>query len=350
MGAKRVTMRQIAEQAGVSRTTVSFVLNDVPGFNISGETRNRILSVARELNYIPDSVAQSLASGRVGTIALVLRQSQHQLVDDAFLSPVVQGLSAALKDYGYHVLIEPLDPANGSVEYGDLVRARRADGIVISGPRLDDEELTRIYEERIPIVMMGQLPGSSIPFVDVDNVQGARQAVQHLIDLGHREIACITNAPLAYTASRDRLEGYRQALEAHGITFRQQLVRTGDFTDESGAEAMRDILAECDPCPTAVFAASDVIAFGALSALQEASLRVPEDVALVGFDDIPLAAYIDPQLTTVHLPAFGLGWGAGKMLMDLLHRARELENTQCLLDTWLIVRRSCGASRSGRVP
>src|SRR5690606_19029271 len=128
------------------------------------------------------------------------------------------------------------------------------------------------------------------------------------------------------------------------------LVRTGAFSVESGAEAMRDNPAESDICSTAVFAASAVIAIGELIELQEASLRVPEDVALVGFDDIPLAAYIDPQLTTVHLPAFGLGWGAGKMLMDLLHRAHELENTQCLLDTWLIVRRSCGASRSGRVP
>lgn len=343
MTAKRVTMRQIAEEAGVSRTTVSFVLNDVPGFNISPETRNRILSVAQDLNYIPDSVAQSLVSGRVGAIALVLRQSPHQVVTDAFLAPVVQGIVTAVKARGYHVLIEPLDPANSRLSYGNLVRSRRADGIILSGPRLDDTELARIHRENIPLVMLGQLPGSDIPFVDVDNVQGARLAVQHLVERGHRDIACITNASLAYTASRDRLEGYRQALEAGGIPYREELVRTGDFTDESGAQAVRDLLARARPRPTAVFAASDVVALGAMSAIHAEGLNIPEDIALVGFDDIPLAEYVNPQLTTVHLPAYGLGWGAGKMLMDLIHRPDDLDNTQCLLDTALVVRHSCGA-------
>lgn len=350
MTAKRVTMRQIAEKAGVSRTTVSFVLNDVPGFNISPETRNRILAVARELNYIPDSVAQSLVSRRVGVIALVLRQSPHQVVSDAFLAPVVQGIVMAVKSRGYHVLIEPLDPAKSRVSYGDLVRSRRADGIILSGPRLDDKELARIHEENIPIVMMGQLPGSDIPFVDVDNVQGARLAVQHLIDLGHRDIACITNAPLAYTASRDRLEGYRQALEAAGIPYREELVRTGDFTDESGAAAIRDILEKVRPRPTAVFAASDVVALGVMSAIHAEGLRIPDDIALVGFDDIPLSEYVNPRLTTVHLPAYGLGWGAGKMLMDLIHRPAELDSTRCLLDTELVVRESCGAVAQHETP
>lgn len=343
-------MRQIAEEAGVSRTTVSFVLNDVPGFNISPETRSRILSVVRSLNYVPDSVAQSLASGRVGTIALVLRQSPHQVVDDAFLAPVVQGIVSAIKGHGYHVLVEPLDPAS-AVSYGDLVRSRRADGILLSGPRLDDDELMRIYAEDIPIVMMGQLPNSDIPFVDVDNIQGARSAVEHLIELGHRDIACITNASFAYTASRDRLEGYRQALEANGITYRQRLVRAGDFTDESGAEAIRDIIESNDAPPTAVFAASDVVAMGVVSALQSMDLRVPEDVALVGFDDIPLAEYVDPQLTTVHLPAYGLGWGAGRMLMNLIHHSRDsIESTRCMLDTELVIRQSCGAQPQRSLP
>lgn len=336
-------MRQIAEAAGVSRTTVSFVLNDLPGVNIAPETRQRILDIARELNYVPDTTAQNLARGRAGAIALVLRQSPHQVVSDAFLAPVLQGVAAAIKDTGYHILVEPLDPADTTASYGNLVRSRRADGILLSGPRLDDRELLRVHEEGIPTVMLGQLPGSAIPFVDVDNVAGARIAVRHLLSLGHRRIACITNAPLVYTASRDRLEGYRQALEEAGIPFSQSLVRYGDFTDEGGEQAMNDLLARCNPLPTAVFVASDVVALGALSALRAAGLRVPEDVALVGFDDIPLAQYIDPPLTTVRLPAYSLGWGAGQMLLRLIDDPTDVKETQVLLNTELVIRTSCGA-------
>src|SRR5688572_15938722 len=331
-------MRQIALAAGVSRTTVSFVLNNVPGIAISPDTRQRILDAARSLNYVPDAAAQSLVSRRAGAIALVLRRSAHQVVSDAFLAPVVQGIAAAVRGRGYHVLIEPVDPEDETVGYGDLVRSRRADGILVSGPRLDDEELLRVYESNIPLVLIGQLPGSNIPFIDVDNVRGARIAVEHLIVAGHQRIACITNAPLAYTASQDRLTGYQQALHEAGIDYDPSLVRTGDFTDEGGRVAMRDILATCRPLPTAIFVASDVVALGALHALQEAGLRVPQDMAVVGFDDIPLAQYIDPPLTTIRLPAYGLGWGAGDMLARLIDEPEEVNQTQILLDTELVIR------------
>jgi len=340
---KRVTMRQIAEAAGVSRTTVSFVLNNVPGIAISPDTRQRILDAARALNYVPDSAAQNLARQRAGAVALVLHQSPHQVVSDAFLAPVVQGISAAVKDHGYHVLVEPLDPLIDKSEYGDLVRSRRADGILLSGPRLDDDELIRVHKAGIPLVLMGQLPDNDVPFVDVDNIHGAQMAVEHLISLGHTRIACITNASLAYTASRDRLAGYRNALEAAGLPYDESLVRTGDYTDESGAAAMRDILKTSDPVPTAVFVASDVVALGALSAIQQASLRIPYDIALVGFDDIPLAQYVDPPLTTIRLPAYGLGWGAGDMLARLIDDPGEVNQRQILLETELVIRHSSGA-------
>jgi LacI family transcriptional regulator len=336
-------MRQIAQAAGVSRTTVSFVLNNVPGISIGTETRLRILDIARKMSYVPDTAAQSLVSGRAGAVALILKQSPHQVISDAFLAPVLQGVSAAVRHFGCHVLVEPLDPADRSVSYGDLVRSRRADGILVSGPRVDDEELPRIHAENIPVVMMGQLPDTSIPFVDVDNVRGAWMAVQHLIGLGHRRIAMITNASPAYTASRDRLAGYRQALEEAGISYDETLVRYGNFTDESGAEAMRDLLGQTPP-PTAVFSASDVVALGALSVIHAARLHVPGDIALVGFDDIPLAEYIDPPLTTIRLPAYGLGWGAGQMLTRLIADRDEVAETQVLLETKLIVRESSGAT------
>lgn len=342
MSGKRTTMRQIAAEAGVSRTTVSFVLNGITGINISPDTRQRILDIAQRLNYIPDSAALSLARGRAGAIALILRQNPHQVISDAFLAPVVQGVSAAVKPHGYRVLVEPLDPADGPASYGDLVRSRRADGLLLSGPRLDDDELSRVAAEKIPIVLLGQLPDTAIPFVDVDNMLGATVAVRHLIEQGHRRIACITNAPVTYAASHDRLAGYRYALEEAGIGYDEALVRYGGFTDESGDEAMSELLS-VTPRLTAVFVASDVVALGALSAIHSAGLSVPGDIALVGFDDIPLAQYIDPPLTTVRLPAYGLGWGAGQMLVRLIEDRDDVTERQVLLETELVIRDSSGA-------
>jgi LacI family transcriptional regulator, galactose operon repressor len=341
MGARRVTMRQIAAVAGVSRTTVSFVLNDVAGIKIGHDTRRRILEVARELNYVPNSAAISLARGSTGTIALVLRQTQHQVISDRFLMPVLMGISAAVKAQGFHVLIEALDPTDTSANYGNLVRSRRADGIVLSGPRLDDKEIDRLVKDKIPLVMMGQLPDNHIPFIDVDNKRGAIIAVQHLIGLGHRRIACITNAPLIYTSSLDRLAGYKEALEQADIAYDESLIRFGDYTDESGASAMRELLGADQP-PTAVFVASDVVALGALSQIAATHLRVPEDIALVGFDDIPLAQYVDPPLTSVRLPAYSLGWGAGEMLLNLISGRETSDGDHVLLDTELVIRQSCG--------
>jgi DNA-binding LacI/PurR family transcriptional regulator len=274
-----------------------------------------------------------------------LLQSPHQVFSDGFLATVLLGLTVAVRDSGYHVLIEPLDPANGPASYGDLVRSRRADGIILSGPRLDDKELLRIYSEGIPVVMMGQLPGNNIPFVDVDNVRGAMAATQHLLALGHRRIACITNAAPEYTASSDRLAGYRQALEEAGVPYDEALVRYGAFTDASGTRAMEDLLASCGPLPTAVFVASDVVALGALNSIRAAGLRVPEDMALIGFDDIPLAEHIHPSLTTIRLPAYDLGWHAGQGLMEMIETG-QINTTRLLLETELVIRDSTAALSS----
>ncbi|HSM57235.1 MAG TPA: LacI family DNA-binding transcriptional regulator [Candidatus Sulfomarinibacteraceae bacterium] len=338
-------MSQIARVAGVSRTTVSYVLNDVSGVNISPATRERVWEVARELNYQPDTVAQSLASGQVGAVALVLTQRPH-LISEAFLSSVVSGLAAAVKPDGFHVLIEPLNPSHQEAAYGNLVRSRRADGIILVGPRPNDEEMERITADGIPLVLIGKVQSRAVPYVDVDNVEGARLAVEHLLQLDHRRIACVTNAPLIHPASQDRLDGYRRALEAAGVTYDPALVRYGAFTDESGAQAMEDLLRTLDDPPTAVFVASDLVALGVLSVLEAAGLSVPEDVALVGFDDIPLARFISPPLTTVRLPAYDLGYEAGEMMIHRLQQRLPGGEWQKLLNTELIVRRSCGGTET----
>lgn len=345
MPSSRVTMNEIAQAAGVSRSTVSFVLNNVPGMRISAETQRRILEVARELNYVPDSVATGLAGGKVGTVALVMRRNQHQVMADRFLAQLLLGITSAVKGVGFHILIEPLDPADPEATYGNLVRGRRADGLIVWGPRTDDQEIGQIHAEGFPIVVIGRLLEEHIPTVSIDNINGARFAVEHLILMGHRRIACITEAPLDYRSSADRLEGYRVALKEAGIPFDEALVRHADFTDEGGARAMNELLA-VEPRPTAVFAGSDVVALGALGAIRATqTLRVPEDIALVGFGDIPLVEYIVPPLTTMRVPAYALGFVAGEMLVRMITEKEAIVGS-VVMQAELVIRASCGAGLS----
>jgi len=338
----RPTQRQIAEAVGVSRTTVSLVLNDVPGARVSSETRHRILEVAHQLNYYPDAAARTLVSGRTSTIGFVLCQSPDRIFADAFLPEVLRGVGDAVQENGLRVLVHSVEDVTAPDAYIGLVRKKQADGIILSGPRSDDRQLLQLKAEGFPVVLLGQLPGSGIPFVDVDNVEAAKQAVEYLIDLGHRRIGMITNAPLAYTASRDRLAGYRRALEQAGLKYAQDLVRYGDFREESGHQAMNDLLDLAQP-PTAVFVASDLVAFGALVAIKQHGLAIPDDVTLVGFDDVRLAHYVNPPLTTVRLPAYGLGYRAAMLLTQLIV-GELVEEQEILLKTELVVRQSCGAA------
>jgi LacI family transcriptional regulator len=329
----------VAAQAGVSRTTVSLVLNDVAGAAISDATRQRVLEAAERLGYQPHHSARGLAGGKSHTLGLVLRQSPEQVATDAFLPETLRGLAAAARAGGYRVLVEPVAP--GHEGYVELVRSGRTDGLVLSGPRIDDRDLATIIDEGFPIVLQGSLPGVDVPSVDIDNEAGARSAVEHLLALGHRRIGCITNAPLAYTAARERLAGFHAALAGAGLAAEPELIAEGSFDAPSGRTAMESML-HAHP-PTAVFVASDVVALGAIAAIRDAGLRVPDDLSVVGFDDVPLAAYFDPPLTTIRLPAHELGFAAGRALLERI-RGRPVP-ARMLLPTELVVRGSSGPPR-----
>jgi LacI family transcriptional regulator len=315
---------------------VSFVLNERTDVKIPAETRRRVLDAAERLGYHPHAPARQLAGGRSHIIALVLRQTPEQVAGDAILAETLRGLATAARSSGFRVMVEPLAPDVPEATYGSLLRAQHADGLVISGPRVDDPALMDLVHDGFPVVLQGALPGVAIPSVDVDNIAGARGAVEHLLSLGHRRIACITNAPLVYTAAQERLEGYRQALEAAGVEADPDLIAEAAFDAASGHEAMVGLLARTSF--SAAFVASDVVALGAIGALREAGRRIPLDVSVVGFDDIPLAAYFDPPLTTVRLPAFELGQAAGRALVDRIADRPIPDRTQ--LSTELIVRAS----------
>jgi LacI family transcriptional regulator len=250
---------------------------------------------------------------------------------------VILGVEQAAIQQGFHVLLKPIDPSDAG-GYTSLIRENHVDGILLSGPRHDDQALIQLYEEGVPLMLMGQMPHTDMPFVDINATAGAEAALNHLIALGHKRIGMITNAPLNYTSAQQRRNGYVQALESANLPIDDALIREGNYTPASGFAAMKSLLL-LTPRLTAVFVASDVVAMGAMLAIKEAGLLIPKDIAVVGFDDIPLAEYYDPPLTTIRLPAFGLGWAGGERLIRLI-QGEGLDRKDIFLSSELVVRKS----------
>ncbi|MBN1267367.1 MAG: LacI family DNA-binding transcriptional regulator [Anaerolineales bacterium] len=338
---KRVTSREVAELAGVSRTTVSFVLNDVRGMRISEDTRQRVLEAAEQLGYHPNASARRLVTGKTRILAYVERQSAERAFADAILPQVLRGVYDAAYKAGYEVLLAPIPVRNGSERCEYLLRGGHVDGIILSGPRTDDDGLRQLLTGDFPIVLQGQWSDVDVASVDVDNFSAARMAARHLIQLGHTRIAILLHAPLVFTAAAARLQGYKAALEETGLSFSTGLIGTADFSPSSGEAAMEALFARGEEF-TAVFATSDTVAIGAMKAAKSRGLSIPQDLAFVGFDDIPMSVYHEPSLTTVRLPAYGIGWAAADLLTRMIE-GFDPTPTKDFLDTDLIVRSSCGS-------
>jgi len=212
------------------------------------------------------------------------------------------------------------------------------DGIVFSGPLQEDPLLIELHNRGFPIVLMGQMPHTTLPYVDANVTLGAETAVNHLIARGHKRIGMITNASFRYATARQRRDGYCQALKSANFAIDETLIQQGDFTPSSGFNAMNALL-DLSARPGAVFVASDVVAIGAMQAVKQRGLRIPQDIAIIGFDDIPMAGHLDPPLTTIRLPAYGIGWAAAERAIRLI-LGEELETQGVLLDTELIIRQS----------
>lgn len=340
MNRKRVTSKDVADKVGVSRTTVSLVLNNVRGIQISSETRQKVIDAAKELGYVPDATAQALASRRTKAIGLVLTRTQHHIATDAFLPKIISGLLTTAKKENVRILVDWVETEHQESAYFELARAKRIDGMILSTPRLNDKALKTLEMADLPTVLMGSVVGSTLPFVDVDNMKAAEKATSYLLGLGHRKIACISNAPPEYTATPERIGGYKNALSRLDVPINENLIRYADFDPESGYECMNSLMQSGETF-TAVFVASDNVAIGAKAALREAGRHIPEDISLVGFDDIPWAKYSDPPLTTVQLPAESLAQSACTLLLDLI-QSRDIDKQgQIMLDTELIIRKSC---------
>jgi LacI family transcriptional regulator len=338
MTKQRITAKDVAARAGVSLTTVSYVLNHVKEANISEETRQRVNAAAQELNYVPSAAAQALASGRTQTIGLVLPGTQPHPQASSTHFRLIEGLLETVQQSGVRLLVDTVRSTQSADTYLNLARNKSIDGLILSDLRVDDQALAKLASDKFPTVLLGRLPGGKVSSIEFDNRGGARSAVDHLIAQGHQQIGLISYAPATFTGSKERISGYREALAAHRLSYDEALVRYGEYSAESGYHAVMSLLDAKIPL-TALFVTDDEMALGVLAALHQRSVAVPGDMAVVGFDDNPLAQFTIPALTTVRLEFEEMGRQAGKMLIDLiLHKAKP--GRQILLETELIIRDS----------
>jgi LacI family transcriptional regulator len=338
--ANRLTSQDIARAAGVSRTTVSFVLNGKEDTGISARTQARVLETAASLGYVPNSAARMLVSGRSRTLGLVLAHGDLMSFD-AFAPPLMFGISRICNARGYKLLIEAVEGERRRNGYLDLVKSKSIDALIVLNSSAQDEGLSRLIDSQFPVVLFGSIGHPKENSVRSGTDRAAELATRHLLNLGHRRVAHITYAPKRYTGPMDRFRAYRRALGKGGARFDEKLLAYGDFTPESGYKAMWEILRR-DRRFTALFAGNDTIAVGAMAALREAGLSVPRDVAVVGFDDLPIASYSQPTLTTVNTEPIAQGEYAALAAFELLD-GRRVGTRKCKLSLNLIIRESCGA-------
>ena len=338
---KPLTIEEIAQIAQVSRSTVSRVLNNHP--SVRPAVRDRVLQVMREHNYAPQAAARSLASSRTETIGLLIPRSAAVTFADPFISAMIQALTETCNSLGYFLMLAMVTADMEQGFYNRILRGRHFDGIIILSSDIDDPILPLLIKDRRPLVLIGRHPYfPDLPSVDVENREGARQAVAHLIGLGHQRIAMIAGQ-MEMESAQARRDGYKQALLEAGITIVPELIVEGYYTQDGGYRAMQRLLDLAQP-PTAVFNASDAMAIGAIRAIQDRGLVVPDDIAIVGFDDLPIALYGNPALTTVHQPIVEVGAAAVRLLIDQVKEQRPV--TPVRLPTSLVIRGSCGATRA----
>jgi LacI family transcriptional regulator len=340
MTEERVTIRQLARLSGVSIGTVSRALNGYT--DVNPETRERIVRLARELDYTPAAAARSLVTQRSHVIGVFLETGEgHPDLQHPFFHEVLVGVKNAIGAGGYDLLLFASEnPGNGYGEHSYLKRARHhnVEGVVLFGVDPDDGEVRRLVRSEMACVGVDvELVGPKTEYVISDNMSGIGLAMRHLHDLGHRRIATITGQ-LDKKTGADRLRAYRGETQALGLAYRDEYVAYGDFYVESGHREMARMLALDEP-PTAVVAASDLMALGAIRAIAEAGLSVPDDVSIVGFDDIQLAGHVHPPLTTLRQDKAGLGAAAGRALMALIDGETDLPEA-VTLPVQLIVRGS----------
>ncbi|GAA3721666.1 LacI family DNA-binding transcriptional regulator [Streptomyces tremellae] len=333
-GSARPTLEAVAARAGVGRGTVSRVVNGSAG--VSARARAAVEKAIAELGYVPNRAARTLVTSRTDAVALVIPEAETRLVAEPYFSDTIRGVTAGLADTDMQLLLILVRTAKERERLAAYLSAQRVDGVLLVSVHEDDPLPTLLETLDLPAVLGGRRSDREpLSYVHADNASGARAAVEHLLGRGRRAVATITG-PLDMEVARARLDGYRAA---HGAARPDEaLVAHADFTEEGGARAMRELL-ERRPGLDAVFAASDVMAAGAMQVLREAGLRVPRDVAVVGFDDSIVARHTDPPMTSVRQPIEEMGRTMAHMLLDEIAHP-GLPHRHVALATELVVRES----------
>ncbi len=332
-----MNLEEVAKLSGVSRSTVSRVINNDP--NVKSATRDKVLEVIHQVNFHPNAAARSLAAGHTRILGLVIPKGVLTLFIDPYFPLLIQGVSSTCNTRDHSVMLWLAEPEYERRTIRQILNNGLIDGVIIASMLIDDPLVQALLENEKPFVLVGRQPADErLSYVDVDNQNSAREAVFHLLRLGRRRIATIAG-PQNMIGGSDRLQGYYEALRARGFLVDPDLVAEGDFSETSGYMAMQRLLARE---PDAVFAASDSMAVGALRALREAGRRVPEEIAVIGFDDMPFAARTEPPLTTVRQPIYRTGVVAAESLIDLV-RSPKAGPRRIILPTELVIRSSCGA-------
>ncbi|UVI29170.1 LacI family DNA-binding transcriptional regulator [Paenibacillus spongiae] len=331
------TIKDLAKAAGVSITTVSRALNGYP--DVSEKTRNRIKRLADELSYRPNAQAQSLVLKKTKTIGVIMSELKSSNGKNSLPFEVLCGINDRASELDYDIILFSTNPKKQSKKtYSDLCRERSVDGAILQGLKINDIYLKEVLTQSLfPCVLIDiPLAGDWVGHVTTDNINGAREAIRHLIRLGHRRIAMINGYNEA-DVSHQRLAGYMLALQEAGIPYDALLVWDGRFSEEGGEAAMNEII-EKHPDVTAVFCSSDLMALGAMQAAERAGLSIPDSISLIGYDDISLAAYCSPKLTTIRQEKYELGYQAAQLLIDMLE-GRQVRH-KVMLENVLVVRES----------
>lgn len=335
-----VTIKDIAKRTGKSITTVSRALNDYD--DVSPRTKALVRQAAEEMGYTPNRLAQRLQKQRTDTIGLLLPTFGPRFADP-FFSELLAGVGNKAAEYGYDLLVSTRAPGAQELEaYRQKVQGRQVDGFVIVRTRKHDPRIEYLRTTNVPFAVFGRTAGTlDFPLVDEDGAYGMRQIVDHLVGMGHRRIACISSPPeLMFTELR--MQGLKEGFAAGGLDAGDYIVVVGDLTQRGGYMQAEYLLDLPDP-PTAIIACNDLMALGAMSAAQGRGLVVGRDIAITGFDDIPMAEHAHPPLTTVHQPIYKIGSMVCEMLLRTLMGDQPQEQ-QVILKPELVIRQSSGAA------
>lgn len=316
MKARTVTSHDVARLAGVGRSTVSHVLNGSNAVRLSDETRRKVQQAALALGYRPNSAALMLRHGTTQTVGL-LATPQHSLAVDGYVQLLFAGIGRVLRREGYHLLLETFEEDAGSERYAELVLTRRIDGLIVLSPDPQSDELRALVDNGFPVVLIGSIGSDQQVSVEGQVDAAMDEAITHLKQLGHRALGCVPFAPPGFPASDRRTATLRTLLTQHGLHLDENAIAHANFSVESGHRATHTLL-ERRPDLTAILAGNDTIALGAIGAAAHAGRQVPADLSVLGFDDLPFAAWMNPSLSTIHQDALRQGETAAQLLVERL--------------------------------